>query len=228
VEALAGDAPGARYHFSVGGALGAEAVVEEGALLLRLPGSASEDTALPLEDLPLLGRHNQANALAALLTARLAGAPADAQGPALTSFQPLPHRLEPVGEARGLLWVNDSKATNVAATVGALESLEGPLVLLLGGKDKGEDLEPLRRAMHEGVRTAVVYGEARDRMAGALDGVLPLQVVDGAFEVAVAAAVAVAEPGDTLLLSPACSSFDMFENYEARGRRFAALAQGRA
>jgi UDP-N-acetylmuramoylalanine--D-glutamate ligase len=122
--------------------------------------------------------------------------------------------------------VNDSKATNVAATVGALESLEGPLVLLLGGKDKGETLEPLREAVHEGVRGLVLYGEARGRMAGALEGLPNLHVVDGPFEEAVDVGLELGREGDILLLSPACSSFDMFESYEARGRRFAALAKG--
>jgi UDP-N-acetylmuramoylalanine--D-glutamate ligase len=124
--------------------------------------------------------------------------------------------------------VNDSKATNVAATVGALESLEGPLVLLLGGKDKGEDLAPLRAAMHPGIRGVVVYGEVRERMSSALEGVPNVRVVGGTFDEAVDAARRTAREGDLLLLSPACSSFDMFENYEARGRRFAALARGEA
>ena len=124
--------------------------------------------------------------------------------------------------------MNDSKATNVAATVGALRSLEGPLVLLLGGRDKGEKLEALREALHQGVRAVVLFGEARDRMALALDGSVPLQVVEGSFEEAVATAREFTEEGDILLLSPACSSFDMFENYVARGSRFSALARGEA
>jgi UDP-N-acetylmuramoylalanine--D-glutamate ligase len=192
VEALAGNAPGERFHFSLEGAPDAHASLLDGAL------------------------------------ASLAGAPTPTLAAGLRDFQPLPHRLEPVGTAHGLHWVNDSKATNVAATVGALESLEGPLVLLLGGKDKGEALEPLRDALHAGVRGLVLFGEARGRMAAALVGAPNLQVVDGTFETAVAAARELARQGDLLLLSPACSSFDMFESYEARGRRFAALARGEA
>jgi UDP-N-acetylmuramoylalanine--D-glutamate ligase len=122
--------------------------------------------------------------------------------------------------------VNDSKATNVAATAGALGSLEGPLVLLLGGKDKGEDLQRLRAAIHGGVRSVVLYGEARGRLEQALEGAAELRVVDGSFEEAVDAARAASVVGDILLLSPACSSFDMFESYVARGIRFAALARG--
>jgi UDP-N-acetylmuramoylalanine--D-glutamate ligase len=237
VEALAGDAPGERFYFSLAGSPDADAAMFDGTLLLRDRAGGGAGGAgvlahrgrtalLDQGELPLLGRHNAANALAAALAAGLAGAPVPSLGTGLRTFQPLPHRLEPVGTARGLSWVNDSKATNVAATVGALESLEGPLVLLLGGKDKGETLEPLREAVHEGVRGLVLYGEARGRMAGALEGLPNLHVVDGPFEEAVDAGLELGREGDILLLSPACSSFDMFESYEARGRRFAALAKG--
>jgi UDP-N-acetylmuramoylalanine--D-glutamate ligase len=233
VEDLAGEAPGERYRFSVEGRPGTDAVLRDGALCLRksleegLP-STEWTRLLPAGELPLLGRHNAANALAAALAATLAGVAPGAVAKGLRSFRPLPHRLEPVGWAAGLRWVNDSKATNVAATVGALESLEGPLVLLLGGKDKGEDLAPLRAAMHPGIRGVVVYGEVRERMSSALEGVPNVRVVGGTFDEAVDAARRTAREGDLLLLSPACSSFDMFENYEARGRRFAALARGEA
>jgi len=227
VEALAGDAPGRRFRFSADGAAGAHAFLREGTLGLALEDG--EEVALLREGkLPLLGRHNVANALAAALAARLAGVSPGLLIRGLTTFHPLPHRLEPAGEAGGLRWVNDSKATNVAATVGALRSLEGPLVLLLGGKDKGEDFEPLRRAVHPGVRGVVFFGAARERLAGSIGDAAPGRVVDGSFEEAVAAAVDMAEPGDVLLLSPACSSFDQFESYEARGRRFTALARGEA
>jgi UDP-N-acetylmuramoylalanine--D-glutamate ligase len=233
VEALAGDAPGRRFRFSLrpveesGESLQTHAYLQGGDLILRLREYEPE-VLLHDRDLPTLGRHNTANALTASLVTRVAGASADSISSALRGFPPLPHRLEPVGDAEGLRWVNDSKATNVAATVGALDSLEGPLVLMLGGKDKGEDLSPLRRALHGGVRAAVVYGEAGGRMAEALQGVVNIQVVHGSFEDAVAAAVNLSEPGDILLLSPACSSFDMFDNYVARGHHFAALARGDA
>jgi UDP-N-acetylmuramoylalanine--D-glutamate ligase len=227
VEALAGTAPGHRFRFSVAGDPGAQAFLRNGVLGLELE-LGEEEPLLAAGELPLLGLHNVANALAAALAARLAGAPADALSRGLASFRPLPHRLEPVGGAHGLKWVNDSKATNVAATVGALRSLPGPLVLLLGGKDKGEELAPLRQAIHPGVRGLVFYGEAGRRLAEALTGAAPSRVVEGSFDEAVATARELAKPGDTLLLSPACSSFDMFENYEARGRRFATLARGEA
>jgi UDP-N-acetylmuramoylalanine--D-glutamate ligase len=229
VEELAGEAPGERFRFSTRELeegqddKGLHAFLLGGELALRVPGEEVE-ALLAGEELPVIGVHNAANALAAALTARVAGseAPQIAQG--LRGFRPLPHRLQPVGDAGGFRWVNDSKATNVAATVGALGSLMGPLVLLLGGKDKGEELFPLKEAIHEGVRGVILYGEARHRMAAALEGLARVQRVDGSFEDAVSAARGLAEPGDVLLLSPACSSFDMFDSYVARGDRFAALA----
>jgi len=196
-------------------------------LVLKLR-EGEEETLLHDHQLPTLGRHNTENALAASLVAHLAGVSSETIGQAFPGFRPLPHRLELVGDEGGVRWVNDSKATNVAATAGALGSLEGPLVLLLGGKDKGEELGPLRRALHQGVRAVVLFGEARSRMAGDLEGCVPLTIVDGFFEDAVSAARELTEPGDILLLSPACSSFDMFENYVARGARFSALARGEA
>lgn len=225
VEALAGSAPGRRVRFGYQDGPGFDAYLKAGELVLK-DSEGREEALLPAQNLPTLGRHNALNALAAALTARLAGAGSEVMAQALRSFPPLPHRLEMVGREGGLRWVNDSKATNVAATVGALSSLEGPLVLLLGGKDKGEDLAPLRQALHSGVRAAVLFGEARDRMASVLQGSVPLQVVGGSFEDAVASARVLAETGDDLLLSPASSSFDMFENYVARGLRFSALARG--
>jgi UDP-N-acetylmuramoylalanine--D-glutamate ligase len=231
VEELAGDAQGERFLFStrdvkeIRDPAAAHAFMVGDDLALRTPGGEVE-LLLPREELPALGWHNTANALAASLTARVVGSEAEAIARGLRGFRPLPHRLQPVGDAGGLRWVNDSKATNVAATVGALLSLDGPLVILLGGTDKGEDLTPLRAALHDGVRAAVVYGEARHRMAGALEGPTRLQLVDGTFDDAVSSARALAAPGDILLLSPACSSFDMFESYVARGNRFAALARG--
>ena len=226
VEALAGKAPGTRYRFVTKPQLFSEpkkpvhASLADGVLFL------GEDPLVAQDELPLLGRHNAANSLAAALTASLAGVAKEGFARSLQGFPPLPHRLEPVGETHGFRWVNDSKATNVAATVGALQSLEGPLVLLLGGKDKGEDLLPLKGALHQGVREVVLFGEARHRFATELAGASSLNVVDGSFDDAVGSALQLARAGDMILLSPACSSFDMFENYEARGLRFAALARG--
>jgi UDP-N-acetylmuramoylalanine--D-glutamate ligase len=222
VAALAGDAPGARHHFGLAASEGTQAFVRDGHLTLRVDG---DEELVAVTDLPLLGRHNQLDALAASLAARVAGADAEGIGRGLRTARPLPHRLQPVAEGRGVLWVNDSKATNVAATRSALESLSRPVVLLLGGKDKGEDFGTLAPALPGRVRAIVAFGAAAARIASALQGLVPLTVERGSMAEVVAAAGARAVEGDIVLLSPACSSFDMFENYEDRGRRFAALAR---
>jgi UDP-N-acetylmuramoylalanine--D-glutamate ligase len=229
VSALAGDAPGARYLFSLERADTA-ARIEDGALTLDV--GAGPERLLPRAELPLLGDHNAANALAAALAARLAGAEPERLADGLARARPLPHRLEPVADAGGVLWVNDSKATNVAAAVSAVTSLrKRRLVVLLGGKDKGEDFAPLARALLDRARVAITYGAAGERIAAVLDAedIPVLRVPAGTtFEGVIAAARARAHSGDVVLLAPACSSFDMFADYAERGRRFAALARAQA
>lgn len=229
VERMIEGRPGARHYVSaVAGSAGTPgprraAFLDDRTLTLDVEG---REALVAVDDLPLLGRHNAANALFAAVTARLAGASADRIRDGLTSFPPLPHRLEALGEVGGVLWVNDSKATNVAAACGALTSLERTVVALLGGKDKGEDFTPLRDALGSGVRHAVLFGAARARLADTLDSGVDsgmLLPVDGGMDEAVSVARATARPGDVLLLSPGCSSFDEFSNYEARGERFRAL-----
>ncbi len=231
VLAMAAGFPGSHLHFSLRGPAIPGAWLDGDALVLDLGGHPRE--VARAADLALLGRHNLANALAALLAAAssVGSHPAwdaGAAAAALGSFPPLPHRLEPVGTAGGVRWVNDSKATNVAAAESALRSLDGPLVLLLGGTDKEEDFRGLLPAMHGKMRAVVAYGAAggraeRELTAPAAGGV-PVKRVDGPFEEVVAAARGLARPGDTVLLAPACSSFDMFENYQHRGDAFRALA----
>ena len=214
------------------------AFVREGILTLRVrenPDSAGpEEPLVPRKELRLLGQNNVMNALASALTARLAGADANGIREGLVSFEPLPHRLEPIGQRNGVLWVNDSKATNVAAAVSALKSLDRRVVLLLGGKDKGEDFHPLAAALVGKTSAVVIYGEAGVRLAQELSkalsreatatGVPVLVAVDEGFDAAVAAAASLSRAGDVVLLSPACPSFDLFDGYEARGRRFTHLA----
>jgi UDP-N-acetylmuramoylalanine--D-glutamate ligase len=220
------------------GQRGPAAFIREGVLTLRIGvdsgGPASEEALVPRKALRLIGHHNVMNALAAALAARLAGADANGIRDGLASFEPLPHRLEAVGENAGVLWVNDSKATNVAASVGALGSLDRPVVLLLGGKDKGESFRPLAAALIGKARAVVLYGEAAPRLESELSEELStcpigtstpmLVTADEGFDAAVAAARSLVREGDVVLLSPACPSFDLFEGYEARGRRFSDLA----
>jgi UDP-N-acetylmuramoylalanine--D-glutamate ligase len=224
VLALAGQAPGRRLHFSL------EREQRPGAYLrgeeLRLATQDDDSLLLERRDLPLLGRHNVANTLAAAAAAHAAtGLPASALRTGLRTVRALPHRLEPILEANGVLWVNDSKATNVSAARSAVESLSRPLVLLLGGKDKGEDFGALLPAVAGRVRHVVAFGAAGPRIADALVGSAPLTLVQGALEDVLAEARRRAQSGDAVLLSPACSSFDMFENYERRGEAFARLAR---
>jgi UDP-N-acetylmuramoylalanine--D-glutamate ligase len=224
-RALPGGAPGARFYFRVdspppvgerGGYL-----AEDGWLTLRLEGS--DERLIAASELRLLGRHNVANALAAAIAVRLYGAPADAVAEGLRTFGALEHRMEPVAEREGVLWINDSKATNIASTRVALRSLHRPTVLLLGGRHKGEPYGSLLPDLEGRVRSVIAFGEAADLIVGDLGPHVPVERVDGALDAVVGRAAQLARPGDAVLLSPACSSYDMFRNYEERGRRFREL-----
>jgi len=228
VADLAGTAKGSRYWFGGEPASTSHAFVQGDALTLRVDGPP--EPLIGRTELQLIGTHNVANALAASLTARLAGAEAAHIGEGLRSARPLPHRLEPVADRGGVLWVNDSKATNVAATQSALASLDRPVVILLGGKDKGEPFAPLAGALAVRARAVIAYGAVGPRIAnelrdaGALPAELPIELMGSDFAQVVQRAASLARPGDIVLLSPASSSYDMFDNYEQRGRRFAELA----
>jgi UDP-N-acetylmuramoylalanine--D-glutamate ligase len=200
------------------------AVLQGGAAVVRLPGAAEERYGLARTR--LAGRHNLENILAAALVARLAGAPAGAVQEAIDAVEPLPHRLALVTERCGVRWYDDSKATNVGATVRSLESFAAPVVLLAGGVDKGGDYAPLAAAARGRVRCALLFGAARDRIGAALEGVQVAVERVADLPAAVGAAAAMARPGDVVLLAPACSSFDMFTDYAARGRAFRAAVEG--
>jgi UDP-N-acetylmuramoylalanine--D-glutamate ligase len=179
---------------------------------------------LPRKELLLLGEHNVANALAASLVAAEAGAAPAAIGAALATFRALPHRLEPIREVDGILWINDSKATNVASTAVALEAVDRPFVLLLGGRHKGEPYTALADRMGGRCRAVVAFGESRELIEQDLGGKVKV-VPGGTFADVMARARALAQRGDAVLLSPACSSYDMFKNYEDRGAQFRAAVE---
>lgn len=225
---LPGAAPGRRYVFRVtdgGDAAGANGFVDaDGWLTLRLDGEPIR--LVKKDELQILGEHNRANALAAALAAALAGAGVDAVRDGLRSFRPLAHRLEPVAERDGVLWVNDSKATNVASARVALRSMTRPVILLLGGRHKGEAYTGLLPELAPRVRLVIAYGEAGPIVESELREHVPVVRVDGSFEEVVARAAREARPGDVVLLAPACASFDMFRDYEHRGETFTALARG--
>ncbi|HVX94832.1 MAG TPA: UDP-N-acetylmuramoyl-L-alanine--D-glutamate ligase, partial [Polyangia bacterium] len=211
-----------RLGFSLERQLIEGAWLEGDELVVRLPGARPESypTAVPA----LVGRHNQANALAALLASRLVGATHAEALRALTEFQPLAHRMELVAKAGGVLYYDDSKGTNVGAVVAALDGFPRPVVLIAGGRDKGGDYAPLAEAMRRVGRGAVLIGEAADKLEAALSPVVPV-VRASTMDDAVIAAAGVAQQGDAVVLSPACSSFDMFRDYAHRAQVFRAAVE---
>ena len=195
----------------------------EGFVGLRLPDAAEERYGLGRTRLE--GPHNVENILAAATVARLAGTPPEAVQAAIDEIEPLPHRLARVAERAGVAWVDDSKATNVGAAARSLQSFAGPVILLAGGVDKGGGYAMLAATAAGRVKLALVFGAARDAIAGALlDAGVPIERVPS-LEQAVARAAAVGVAGDTVLLAPACASFDMFADYAARGRAFRAAVE---
>ena len=184
---------------------------------------------MPVAGLPIGGRHNAANALAALALGHAAGLPMPAMIEALGSFRGLAHRCEQVASAGGVRWYDDSKATNVGATLAAVEGLgEGrTLVLIAGGDGKDADFTPLRPAVAARVAAAVLIGRDAPRIAAAIGGATAVHHA-ASLEAAVDRAARLCRPGGCVLFSPACASFDMFEDYRERGEAFARLARRRA
>lgn len=180
-----------------------------------------EQRLLPVDEMRMVGEHNQANALAALALGEALNLSLPSMLNALKTFSGLPHRLQFVMKAEGVTWLNDSKGTNVGATLAAIEGLQGPLILIAGGQAKGADFSPLRDAMKDKVRTVILLGEDADLIEAALADVVAVQHVTN-MSAAVAKANQLAESGDTVLLSPACASFDMFSGFAARGDAFMA------
>jgi UDP-N-acetylmuramoylalanine--D-glutamate ligase len=184
----------------------------------------SADDSLPAEPL-IPGRHNRENAAAATAAARAVGVSDEAIARALRTFPGVPHRLELVRELRGVRWVNDSKATNTAAARRGIAAYDAPLRLILGGSLKGEDFQAFAQELPANVRSIYLVGAATDALAGALGAVDRPYVRAGDLPAAVARAAADAEPGDVVLLSPACASYDQFANFEERGDTFRRLVQ---
>lgn len=162
---------------------------------------------------------NLHNAMAAILASRLLGCPEAAVRKGLQDFSALPHRLALVAEINGVRYLDDSKATNVGAVVAALEGVDRPVVLIAGGRDKGGDYDALVAMARQKVRGVVLIGEAQRKMAAAFGNTVRLEMAES-LEGAVAMAAKLARPGETVLLSPACASFDMFSSYHDRGEKF--------
>ncbi len=179
---------------------------------------------MPVDQLALKGAHNIANALAAAALADSVGISETAIVAALKYFSGLPHRMQWVAEKNGITWFNDSKGTNVGATVAALQGLEGKVVLIAGGVGKGADFSPLEPVLAEKARAVVLMGQDAALIEAAIGGATIIIHV-GSMEAAVAQAAKLAQPGDTVLLSPACASFDMYSGFEARGDAFVAAVR---
>jgi UDP-N-acetylmuramoylalanine--D-glutamate ligase len=214
---------GTHYHFTLVGHP-ADASLRTDTLTL------GNDVLIGRGDLHLLGNHNVANALAAVLA--VTAADPDHRTPtareriaeALRTFHALPHRLQLVGEYHGVQWINDSKATNVSSALVALESMTRPTILLAGGVHKGEPYTALTAPLARIGKAVLAYGEAAPLIVGDLAGKIPVERLGNNFDEVIARARALATPGDAVLLAPACSSFDMFHNYAERGETFARLA----
>ena len=186
--------------------------------------NGSTEEKFPLERVKIQGVHNLENLMAAIAGAKSAGITAPVIQSVLEQFPGLEHRLEFVREKDGVRYYNDSKGTNVGAVVKSLASFSGPVILLAGGVDKGGDYGALRTEIHRKVRRLVLFGQAKDIIAQALGDLTETVTVEN-LEGAVRDSFAHAQPGDVVLLSPACSSFDMFRNYAERGRIFKNLVQ---
>jgi len=217
--------PARRRLFSRGGAAVRDGVIVAGEAVVERTASG-ERQLFRTDDVPLPGPHHLENAMAAALLALAAGAPAESLAAGLRNFRGLPHRTEPVGEVAGVRYFDDSKGTNIGATAKALEGFaDGTVHLILGGRGKGTGLgEELLALIRSKVRRAYLIGEEAARFRGELEGVAAYHD-SGTLEVAVREAAAAARPGDVVLLSPACASFDQFKNYHHRGQVFQELVR---
>lgn len=199
------------------------AFVRGDSIFIRLDGR--KEYLMKADELSLRGKHNLYNALAAVLAGRVLGVSLESLRSSLTNFKGVPHRLEFIREIDGVRYINDSKATNVNAVWYALESFKEHVVLIAGGRDKGNDYSPLIPFVKDRVRAVVAIGESADKVVRELGSAAPATVVARSMEEAISEARRFAKPGDVVLLSPACASFDMFDNYEHRGDTFRRLVE---
>ncbi len=206
-----------------------DAPVERGAMVedgwITLVGEPDAGRVLPAGELAIPGAHNLQNALAATVAAARMGIDRESIAGTLATFAGVPHRLETVHEADGVTWVNDSKATNVGSARVALEAFDRPQIVILGGKHKGSPYGPLGPRLAERARIVLAIGEAAPTIAAQLSDAVEVEEV-GTLDRAVERARALARPGDVVLLTPACSSYDQFTDFEERGARFRALVTG--
>jgi UDP-N-acetylmuramoylalanine--D-glutamate ligase len=212
--------------FSIEHAVEQGAWLEQGFVVYRSAPGAAVEKVMPLGKIPLKGAHNFENVLAAVCACRLAGAPAKNMRRAIGAFKAVEHRLEYVATVNGVEYYNDSKATNVDATAKAVAAFSGGVHLILGGKDKGSDYTLLSQLLRERVLAVYTIGSAAAKIESHLRGAVSIHSCETLAN-AVNAAAGAARPGEIVLLAPACSSFDQFENYEHRGRVFKELVDER-
>ena len=222
VRAMGLDAPGRLFEFSLSREVAQGLYLDGDIIRGRLAGQA--EIVFERADIPMRGQHNVANAMAAMSVGLLCGCSKEEIVKALQHVPTFEHALEPLRTWQGITFINDSKGTNVDATLKALQSFHEPVVLILGGKDKGGDFTLLLESIHRGVKGIVVIGEAAPRILDALQGSVPICGATS-LEDAVTQACSLATTGDVVLFSPACSSFDMFQNYHHRGLEFKRLVQ---
>ncbi|MFQ6077694.1 MAG: UDP-N-acetylmuramoyl-L-alanine--D-glutamate ligase [Thermodesulfobacteriota bacterium] len=217
INAMSSEIKARKSYFSLTSPLNAGAFFDRDSLVYR--DSRGEVEGFKLARVPLKGIHNIENMLSVVITAKICSCPKEAIQTALESFKGLPHRLEFVRELDGVRYYNDSKGTNVGSVVKSLRSFQEPIILIAGGKDKGGTYEPLEGIVKEKVKCLILIGEARQRMGKAFGGLVSTTEAD-TLEEAVHRAFDKSKRGDVVLLSPACSSFDMFRDYEQRGNLF--------
>ncbi|MCR4420034.1 MAG: UDP-N-acetylmuramoyl-L-alanine--D-glutamate ligase [Clostridia bacterium] len=226
VRSLAAETPGRVLYFSTRHELGEGAYLSDDWVVLSR--GAEQVRLLPVRELSLPGRHNWENSLAAAAAAWVFGVSPESIARTLRSFPGVPHRLEPVGVIGGVAYYNDSKATNPDAAIKALEAFDRPIVLIAGGRNKGASFEELADKMRGRVRHLILLGEAAPAIEAAARAA-GLKTVSRVADLAEAVTEAgrIARPGEVVLLSPACASWDMFANYEERGELFKRLVRGR-
>jgi UDP-N-acetylmuramoylalanine--D-glutamate ligase len=218
-KGAAARAPSRIFWFSRTKVVRQGAFVQDGVILFRATEQGGAEPVLKVSEIPLKGTHNVENVLAAVCSARLAGVSAETIRDAVMSFQAVEHRLEYVATLNGVDYYNDSKATNVDASMKAIAAFSGGIHLILGGKDKNSDYRQMRGLLQERVKAVYTIGAAAEKIHTHIEGAVPV-VSAGTLEEAIGRAAAAAQPGEIVLLAPACSSFDQFENYEHRGRVF--------
>lgn len=210
------------FWFSRTKVLDQGAFLMKGAVVFRPSEYEAPQPIFPVSAIPLKGEHNVENVLAAVCAACVAGIPAEAIAKSVAAFHPVEHRLEFVASIGGVEYYNDSKATNVDATVKAIRAFPGNIHLILGGKDKGSDYSELNILLRERVKAVYTIGAASEKIARQVGATVPL-IAAGTLDAAVNRAAEAAEAGDIVLLAPACASFDQFDNFEHRGRVFKKL-----